>query len=411
MSQRGVLATGVFVAAGYLFTLSAEGAVGECATSGIYGNLLSQQPDGIWKIFQEATLADFATMRAGDNVYFFSQRRIYGVGALKNVAGDCRFDNFSGASQAIELQPDDLPESILYRSGEETARVRWACTFEPSPMFFTTGVDMDDVLSSNPPAFRMVRALEGRSFVKLGDEENQALRDAILRANQEVLAAGGSAGGVFKDGHQAEHKRVRSELHNGGHELGVRQVVAKCRNGRKLTHEMAIELAVLDQLNRQERSAVSAFGKWDYLAHQVLASPFKPLRYADFIDVFGYAHIPGHPPTIARYLVVEIKAGRAKTQDVWQLLRYVDWVKDEYAYGDYSMIDAYLLANSFSEEATQYVRSSPKRFYTVQRRPARSGSWDKVSLVSYQFEDATGRLKFITETPAGSSQPADISFA
>lgn len=388
--------------AGYLFTLSDRATVGECATNGMYGNRLGKQPHGTWRTFQEATLADFVTMQEGDNVYFFSQRRIFGIGALKRLAGACRFDNFPGASQPIELLAGDTPRSVLCEAGEETPRIRWVCTFEPSPFFFTTGVDMDDVLSSNPPAFRMVRALEGRSFVKLGDSENQALRDAVLRANQHALAdpAGGA---VFEDRHVEVHAGIKPVLAAGGHDLGVAAVVAACRKGRKLTHEMAIELALLDQLSRQEPSAIAAFGEWDYLSHQVLGSPFKPLKYADYMDVFGYAYVSGLAPTVARYLVVEIKAGRARREDVWQLLRYVDWVKDEYAFGDYSMIEAFLLANSFTEETIDYISGSPLRFYTVQRRPARTGSWSKLGLVSYRTAAATGILEFATEACAAAT--------
>ena len=38
-----------------------------------------------------AVLADYCSMQAGDNVYFLSDRRIYGVGKLVNVGIDCKY--------------------------------------------------------------------------------------------------------------------------------------------------------------------------------------------------------------------------------------------------------------------------------------------------------------------------------
>ena len=60
-----------------------------CIRNGIY----SAKTSGSGSAFI-GTLADYLGMKAGDNIYFFSDRKIYGIGVLKNIAGrDCRFKN------------------------------------------------------------------------------------------------------------------------------------------------------------------------------------------------------------------------------------------------------------------------------------------------------------------------------
>ena len=36
-----------------------------------------------------------------------------------------------------------------------------------------------------------------------------------------------------------------------------------------------------------------------------------------------------------------------------QVMKYVDWINQEYAYGDYSMIEAYVVAADFSESVVK----------------------------------------------------------
>src|SRR5260370_10494615 len=65
--------------------------------------------------------------------------------------------------------------------------------------------------------------------------------------------------------------------------------------------------------------------------------------YMDKMDLFGYSYVPGFKPTKSRFLVCEIKRDAAHLEDIDQLMKYVDWVRDEYCYGDYAMIRAFLV--------------------------------------------------------------------
>lgn len=74
------------------------------------------------------------------------------------------------------------------------------------------------------------------------------------------------------------------------------------------------------------------------------------------MDVFGYSYIREFNRTKSKYLVAELKKDGATFDDVNQLMKYVDWVKDEYSFGDYSMIEAFLIAYNFPDDVVAYAR-------------------------------------------------------
>ena len=149
---------------------------------------------------------------------------------------------------------------------------------------------------------------------------------------------------------------------------------------------MAIEAALLDILSNNRDSI---FGQWDYISHQVVASPFKPIDYMDKMDVFGFKYINGFD-TISKYLTIEIKKDAAKKDVVNQVMKYVDWINEEYAYGDYGMIQAFIVAYDFSDDVIEYRNSVCIRNYTRGRRPTISGVWKNVRLIKYSFSDEKG---------------------
>jgi hypothetical protein len=76
------------------------------------------------------------------------------------------------------------------------------------------------------------------------------------------------------------------------------------------------------------------------------------------------------------------------------LLKYVDWVRDEYCYGDYSMIRAFFLAYEFDQDAVEHKRTVGTRRYTVGVRPTQSLEWNDVRLARYAFNPVTNRIDF-----------------
>ena len=157
---------------------------------------------------------------------------------------------------------------------------------------------------------------------------------------------------------------------------------------------MAVEAALIYQLSNNVGNAWEIFGYWDYLTHQVIASPFKPIDYMDKMDVFGYRFVVGQRPIISKYLIVEIKKGTISRQDILQLMKYVDWVKNEYAFGEYDMIEAFLLGHSFNSDVSTSLEDLSERNFIKGFRPAVPSTWNNVKLVEYRFNQVDCNLSF-----------------
>ncbi|MGP4060237.1 endonuclease NucS domain-containing protein [Halobacillus sp. H74] len=153
---------------------------------------------------------------------------------------------------------------------------------------------------------------------------------------------------------------------------------------------MAIEAGIIDLLTKREENV---FGEWDYISHQIIASPFKPIDYMDKMDIFGYKFISGYS-TISRYLIIEIKKDKGTINAVEQLMKYVDWVNQEYSFGDYSMINAFLVAHNIPKEVIDFRNNHGKRNYIKDRRPAVPSEWNNIRLIEYSFDKINKKLKF-----------------
>jgi hypothetical protein len=157
---------------------------------------------------------------------------------------------------------------------------------------------------------------------------------------------------------------------------------------------MALEAATMYSLTRNQPETGGIFGAWDYLSHQVPASPPKPSMWMDRIDVFGIRMLPGFPRVADRFLCCELKRAAATPEHVEQIMKYVDWVKDEYAAGDYSMIDAILVAREFPQATCTRARQRAARLYTHGRRPPRTEEWRALRFVRYAYDSDLEKLEF-----------------
>jgi len=369
--------------AGYIMTLDSEESLKKCIESGTYSTNLSQ-PNGRWKTHHEGTFADFLSMKAGDNIYFFIKRKIYGIGVIKDVKTDCKFLNYIDADEPVEYTEKEYNDKLPLLSNA-TSNNRCFCTFRESPYFFKTGIDMDDALNSNPPAFRMLRAMWKVSFIKIDDDENRALVDIILKRNEEKITNGGDTFSVNSSIGDDIEKRVTA-----AHRLTAYKLLLSCAEDNKIKHEMAIEAALCEILIHDNDTP---FGKWDYVSHQVVASPFKAVDYMDKMDVFGYRFIQGYS-TKSKYLVIEIKKDIANIDVIEQIMKYVDWIQSEYAFGDYSMIEAYVVALGFTDEVVEKRNSECVRYFTKGYRPSVSCKWSSVKLIQYEYNQTTMKLEF-----------------
>ncbi|MGB5823870.1 MAG: hypothetical protein WBH44_07320 [Proteocatella sp.] len=367
--------------AGYIFALGKKDVLNimsKCVKSGVYSTNIPKVSRYTYAPI-EGTLGDYVTMEEGDNIYFFSDRKIYGVGKLKNVGIDCKYSNYPGACSLKNFKYSDIKSKILYQNGKNKINNRWICTFVPSPFFFQKGIDIDDVLMYKSDTFKILRTFWKTSFIKIGDEENQSLREIILLRNQDYLSNSTVKNTYIFNA--KTHKSILEKL-DDTHFIEMKSMLENFCDEGKLKHEMAIETATLYKLSNQKNTL---FGSWDYLSHQVAASPFKPIDYMDKMDIFGYRFIIGEK-IISKYLVIEVKKGRADLDTIKQTSKYVDWIVKEYAYGSYDAIEAFVLAYEFTEEAILEKENICQRNYTWGSHPIESREWKNLRLIKYLFD-------------------------
>lgn len=324
-----------------------------------------------------ATFADFVTMQAGDNIYFLSDRKLYGIGKTVNISVDCKFDNYLNSSA---LLPNDRIEATDFLTTRAT-NARWVCFFKPSPHFFELGVDMDDVLRYKPNAFKMLRAFEGLSFIKIDDEENRALKEYIFLENEKANRSVKKYFDFDDSIHTALQERDLSPyVLNLGKALKEHAI-------EELRSEMLIEAFFLQ---KAVQGAIPFMDRWDHLTHQLIASPFKPLKYIDKIDIFGYRfsqQYPDDPKLITKFIIIELKKDKINKSTLEQLMQYVDWICDEYASGDYSLIEAYVLGSDIVRNTVQVKQDVCQRSYIVSTHPVVQEKWTNVKLIKYKIEN------------------------
>ena len=298
--------------AGYIFALNNIEALSRMIENGIYSTNLSEpkyiksQKKYQWGSHHEATFGDYFSMKEGDNVYFFIKRKIYGVGELISIDNESAILNYPDALNPSLKEYKDISNYILYNNNKSIDN-RLICIFKPSPYFFKQGIDMDDALLSNPDSFKMLRAFWKLSFVKVDDKENIALRNIIIKRNKRFLNELNNNKNIFpyktkkinliKDKADENYKISDAEIINSASDVDDKEY---------LRHEMAIEASLIYNLTRKDESTNDIFGEWDYISHQVIASPFKAIDYMDKMDIFGYKYIPEFN-IISDYLIIEIK--------------------------------------------------------------------------------------------------------
>jgi hypothetical protein len=372
--------------AGYIFGLNNIDSLRYCIENGVYSTNLSSPSNNNWRIHHEGTFADYISMKPGDNVYFFIDRKIYGIGKFASIQSDCKYQNYPQALVPNIQDYNIIKNSMLINEDSSCINNRLVCIFEPYPNFFMNGIDMDEVLSSNPNSFKMLRAFWKLSFVKVDDEENKALKDIVLKRNQQYINNNDETF-TFND---SKHHLIKNMIGNNYLVTSKDTLKFSSRNDY-IKHEMAIEAGIIDTL---ASGHYSIFGNWDYVSHQVIASPFKPIDYMDKLDIFGYRYIPGFD-TISKYLLIEIKKDNASIDAIDQIMKYVDWINQEYSHGDYSTIEAFLVAYDFPQDVIDYKNNVCIRNYTRGRRPTIPDTWTNVRLIKYIYDSANEKLVFI----------------
>ena len=360
----------------------------ECAKKGIYSTFINSLASGPF----EGTLADYTSMNPDDNIYFFHQRKIYGIGKITNVGIDCKYCNFPESSKLEEYAYTKIKENLLVDYGENSPKHRWLCTFKADPYFFKDGIDMDEVLKYKPNTFKMLRAFWKLSFIKIGDEENESLKELFLLRHQEQPGESN----VFQESSET-HNAISNCADLQSHIINPYDLIKTLNTNGVIEHEKALEAAVIYDLCHDR---IDLLSHWDYVSHQVIASPFKPVDYMDKIDVFGIRYLP-NTKIPCKFLVAELKKENADCETIDQVLKYVDWVCCDYAYGNYNAIEACIIASTYDEVVSDYYNDYVRRFFTVGSHPAKNMEWNGLKLLRYKYEN--GRIIYTDCTPLSPS--------
>lgn len=360
-----------------------------------------------WSKQKVATFADYFGMKEDDYIFFFYGRKIYGVGKLVNIGDDCKYWGFKGANQpTCYLQSQINPTKLISIIKPEN---RCVCFFEPL-VFYPKAVDMDEALTSYPSSFKSLRVIQGRTFIKLDDEEAAALLSVLNRKNvsTDKNEPDDWSPPVFDD---SMHKMAEKVLNKSAdyYKFNIESLLKNYQpwENNGIQEEMAVEAAVVESLTLNKDTSV--FDKMEYVTHQVSASPAKPVEYMEWMDVFGYSVSSylikqGIPIQFAidKYYVIEIKRGilelpvpkRGKETKYIkenkavanQLMKYVDWVVKNYASGNYPMVKGILVANDFDDNFINYCKEMCVRNYNDGYRDSTPAVWKNFELIKYTFD-------------------------
>lgn len=360
--------------AGFIVSIGSKSTVENIVLNGYFTPYTSSSLESTaGKISTYSTLADICSMQENDNIYFLKERKIYGVGRLINLQGSCYYNNYINA-----LDIDDNGEVLSALSGENNKQARWIFFFEPSPCFFSYGVDMDDVLQYKPISFRMLRAFQDRSFIKIDDEENDALKQFIYLRNQNNKSSI-KFSNLF-------HTQIQN-MRLSEYKIDMNQLFSsKYDNDTKSVNlESILEAFLVNHIIKNGLFNI----KWDYVSHQVIASPFKPLAYIDKMDIFAYKFLdyPHETKPIEKYLVIELKKENANQETIEQAMKYVDWVCKEYAAGDYSLIKSAVIASKFTSGSFDDIENKITRTFIKSTHPIKTECWKDLKCFTYNYKD------------------------
>lgn len=174
---------------GYLFAVSGVDDIPKLMDLGAFGvqqNTVTERDRPAWNWQMQATFADYMTIDPGDLIFLFSDRRIYGVGRVRSLEGHPTTGAWWNWPDAAD-PASEAPEEALTLPGGRTPRV--VVPFEPAPVIFRRGIDMDEVLT-HPHARPDWRLFfwGGLSFSSLEEQETATLYGALVRRFGEDAA-------------------------------------------------------------------------------------------------------------------------------------------------------------------------------------------------------------------------------
>ena len=280
---------------------------------------------------------------------------------------------------------------------------------------------MDEVLSS-PSAhfFWGLRFWSGFSFRQLGEEETRALVEIFLRRFHKETE--------YLNPKLSEENHMKKIKNNFRGTFSAKKLVAGNSDEYLLDNGMFkkenwLHALVIEYLKEND-------SKWNVLLcdpcrknvfREVPASPPKPPIWADSIDVLTTSHHPKRKEVTTHYTVMEVKkdevvanTARQFNEVVTQIMKYVEFLAENYTEGNYGAISAFYIAKNFSEQFLKFYEESLNirlkeeskvtpivRLYVLdphEERPVKM--WDALKLLEYSWDRASKELRLNLAKPA-----------
>ena len=71
-----------------------------------------------------------------------------------------------------------------------------------------------------------------------------------------------------------------------------------------------------------------------------------------------------------------------------QTMQYVDWVCKEYASGDYSRVEAYVVGDSAVRNVDEIMEDNCQRDFIIETHPVKTQRWNNLHLIKYCIGDS-----------------------
>ena len=280
---------------------------------------------------------------------------------------------------------------------------------------------MDEVLSS-PSAhfFWGLRFWKGFSFRQLGEEETRALLGIFLRRFHKDTE--------YLNPERSEEEHMNKIKDNFRGTFSAKKLVAAnpceyLHDDGTFKKENWLHALVIEHLKEND-------SKWNELLYdpcrknvfrEVPASPPKPPIWADSIDVLTTSHHPKRKEVTTHYTVIEIKkdevvanSARQFNEVVTQIMKYVEFLAENYTEGNYGAISAFYVAKGFSEQFMKFYEESLNvrlekesgvtpivRLYVLdphEEKPVKM--WKNLELLEYGWNKASNELGLSLVEPA-----------
>ena len=305
---------------------------------GLYGFLMkpvfTNQPSSRSRHY--SILADYACSREGSDLFFFLKRRIvYGGKIYGNKDSGSFYINGQTSPLGIKSHANlfwDETERYVATTKEGVFKVNGSEKAQPFIFQFQQNADTGKYILSDDLYFELGKypyplpsnSMQGMGFCTLTPGEVSALITKIKNSDKAI-----------------DFSRT-DNFEKHGKETVFDESFVDIKD--KFINEAQMEFTLLSSLK-----PFSSFLTDDYiLCRQVPISPFKPMNM-DRADICLYSMSQSIKDGTIPNIVIELKREKANFRAYEQVNRYLKWIEQICTKEEFAVVQAYIIANSFSK--------------------------------------------------------------